>query len=233
MAITFRNETDKALELDEFYRLMDNNLAENSSLQISYHAELLYRLFLNRNLVKQFLLSGLTDEKNFQKDNLYTPDSFIIGEVKPAYYLRLNIWQPESEFDQRSGKSNVYTIPHNHDFSFLTVGYFGAGYQSDVWEIESSNTDLAIGSKVNLVFLERFQLAPGKVVYFRAGKDLHLQYPPEHLSLSLNIMYPPTEKLQIKVDLDSKQIIEHVGRPTSMRREFVRRQIERLHEEVL
>ncbi|EAR30114.1 hypothetical protein PTD2_01056 [Pseudoalteromonas tunicata D2] len=46
-------------------------------------------------------------------------------------------------------------------------------------------------------------------------------------------MYPPTEKRQIKVDLDSRRVVEHVGRPTKMRQGFIHQQIERLKKEVL
>ena len=78
-------------------------------------------------------------------------------------------------------------MPHDHNFDFLTVGYFGPGYVSDYWEYNYASVRGEEGEAVDLRFVERSALGEGRVLHYRAHRDVHCQHPPESLSVSLNI----------------------------------------------
>ena len=82
-----------------------------------------------------------------------------------------------------------YELPHDHNFDFLTVGYFGPGYASDYYEYDYDKVHGVIGEKAGLRFVERATLEPGKLMHYRAHRDVHSQLPPESLSVSINIMH--------------------------------------------
>ena len=76
-----------------------------------------------------------------------------------------------------------------HNFDFLTVGYFGPGYWSDYWEYDYESVAGAVGEGAGLRFVERSRLEPGKIMHYRAHRNVHSQLPPDALSVSLNVMH--------------------------------------------
>lgn len=85
-------------------------------------------------------------------------------------------------------QSFFYGLPHDHNFSFLTVGYLGPGYWSDYYECDYDRILGYPGERVDLRFVERSRLTRGKVLLYRKHRDVHRQLPPESLSVSLNIL---------------------------------------------
>ena len=81
-----------------------------------------------------------------------------------------------------------YHVPHDHNFSFLTVGYLGPGYWSEYYEYDYESVVGLPGEKVDLRFVEKAKLDPGKVMLYRAHKDVHNQLPADEMSVSINIM---------------------------------------------
>ena len=79
-------------------------------------------------------------------------------------------------------------MPHDHNFSFLTVGYFGPGYASDYYEYDYERTAGFTGEVPGLRFVERSALSEGTLMLYRAHRDTHSQLPAESLSVSLNIL---------------------------------------------
>src|SRR5262249_50680818 len=107
-----------------------------------------------------------------------------------------------------------YQIPHDHNFSFLTVGYWGAGYETAIYEYDRSRVSGRAGEPVQLSFLERTTLPRGKVMFYRALTDVHCQEPPEEFSISLNLVLPLAEpEEQLFFDLDSSTVTEHGSAP--------------------
>ncbi len=104
--------------------------------------------------------------------------------------MRANIWLAKNDPLLRvSGeKSFFYHVPHDHNFNFLTVGYWGPGYGSDYYEYDYSQVVGYPGEPVELKFIERANLEEGKLMLYRAYRDVHDQLPAESLSVSLNIM---------------------------------------------
>ena len=110
-----------------------------------------------------------------------------------------------------SGASSfVYGLPHDHNFNFLTLGYFGSGYWSDYYEYDFGEVAGCRGEEVpSLRFIERSALDLGKMLLYRAHLDVHAQLPANDLSVSLNIMHASGAQGwldQYRFDLDQGRI---------------------------
>jgi hypothetical protein len=102
-----------------------------------------------------------------------------------------------------------YGVPHDHNFSFLTVGYLGPGYWSDYYEYDYGDVAGYPGEKVDLRFVEKARLEEGKVMLYRAHKDVHLQLPADAMSVSLNIVevsHSSVFRDQYRFDIESATI---------------------------
>jgi len=154
-------------------------------------APLLKRLAANRSFLADLAVAELKDRCARQDEaNGYTPQVLMLHRASEAYFIRANFWPgPRDPIFKASGPGPFfYHVPHDHNFSFLTVGYFGPGYWSDYYEYDRSDVVGYPGEKVDLRFVERARLEQGKVMLYRAHRDVHLQLPADEMSISINIM---------------------------------------------
>lgn len=152
----------------------------------------LRRLGNNRDFLGDLLLEELKQGVAAAEEaSSYGPQVVMLSELGREYYMRANFWpSPTEHMFRASGKSAFsYELPHDHNFDFLTLGYFGPGYGSDYYEYDYDKVVGGIGEKAGLRFIERSTLDPGKLMLYRAHVDVHSQLPPESLSVSLNIMH--------------------------------------------
>lgn len=121
----------------------------------------------------------------------YGPQTLILARPGAQVFLRANIWpSPDEHVLRASGAAPFYfDVPHDHNFSFLTLGYFGPGYWSDYYEYDFENVAGYTGEPVDLRFIERSRLEHGKLMLYRAHRDVHVQYPADAMSVSLNVMH--------------------------------------------
>lgn len=124
--------------------------------------------------------------------NAYGPQ--VIMLVPPHggdFFMRANIWPSPDEHMMRAsgGASFVYGLPHDHNFDFLTLGYFGPGYWSDYYEYDYESVAGWRGEPVDLRFAGRQRLSEGAIMHYRAHRDVHAQLPADSLSVSLNVMH--------------------------------------------
>ena len=155
-------------------------------------AKWLRRLANNRTFLGDMMLEELKAGVDVAEDaSSYGPQVVMLSPLGREYYMRANFWPSANEHMFRaSGPSAFsYELPHDHNFDFLTVGYFGPGYSSDYYEYEYEQVAGFIGEMANLRFVERSTLDPGKLMHYRAHLDVHSQLPPESLSVSINIMH--------------------------------------------
>ncbi len=146
---------------------------------------------------RDFLGDMLVDELKRQQredggENSYGPQVIMLKPAgKGDFFIRANIWPSEDEHAMRAsgGGAFVYSLPHDHNFNFLTVGYFGPGYWSNYYEYDYDEVDGYQGEPVALRFVERSRLEEGKIMLYRAHVDVHDQAPADTLSVSLNIMH--------------------------------------------
>ncbi len=158
----------------------------------------LRRLSNNRTFLGDMLIDFLAEREGSALaaiDSGYGPQAIVLS---PHYagptggmFLRANIWPAESDLCfQTSGAMNfVYGKPHDHNFGFLTVGYCGPGYRSDYYEYEYDEVAGYAGEPVGLRYMGRSALSEGKLMLYRAHRDVHSQLPAEALSVSINVMH--------------------------------------------
>lgn len=154
-------------------------------------AAALERLANNRHFLGDLLVEHLREpHRDHFEDSAYGPQAIVLSPLVGGCFLRANIWPSEDEscFRASGAQSFVYGIAHDHNFDFLTAGYFGPGYRSDYYEIDYEAVDGFTGEHVPLRFVERSALHRGKLMHYRAHRDVHAQLPPISTSVSLNVM---------------------------------------------
>jgi hypothetical protein len=151
----------------------------------------LRRLANNRRFVADVAIAELKQHCSGQlKRNPYTAQVIVLHSGSKRFLLRANFWPAAGDSVVVNSGTDpfFYGFPHDHNFTFLTVGYLGSGYWSDYYEYDYEAVTGWIGEKVDLRFVERSQLSQGKVLLYRKHRDVHAQLPPEDMSVSLNIV---------------------------------------------
>ena len=181
-----------ALDLAEVTaRLDESGVDLSDETSVARCAALLAGLGRNRDFLADRVIAALKASYADQLEiNRYSAQVFLLHRGARGFYLRANLWPAATDaVTAASGPAAFsYGVPHDHNFSFLTAGYFGPGYVSDYYEYDAEQVDGRLGEPINLQFVERSQLSEGKMMLYRAHRDIHSQLPPESLSVSLNIM---------------------------------------------
>jgi hypothetical protein len=151
----------------------------------------LKRLANNRQFLGDIAVAELKDRCARQSDeNRYSSQVIMLHRASEKYFIRANFWPSERDSVFRSSGTSpfFYHVPHDHNFSFLTVGYMGPGYWSEYYEYDYDQVVGVPGEKVDLRFIEKARLDQGKVMLYRAHRDVHDQLPADEMSISINIM---------------------------------------------
>lgn len=159
---------------------------------LSHGALWLRRLGNNAGFLGDLLLQNLASRHREEgSDQAYGPQSIVLSSHRGDCFLRANIWPGKDDtMLQASGNSTfLYDMAHDHNFHFLTLGYFGPGYWSDYYEYDYSQVSGFAGEPVSLIPKGRQRLDPGKLMLYRAHHDVHRQLPADAMSVSLNIMH--------------------------------------------
>lgn len=154
-------------------------------------ATALRRLGNDRRFLGDLLLEQLKQRhREIGESSAYGAQSIVLSRPRGGCFLRANIWPSERDacFQSSGAKTFVYGLPHDHNFSFLTVGYVGPGYASDYFEYDYEAAAGYAGEKPGLRFVGHSALNEGKLMLYRAHRDIHAQLPAESLSVSLNIL---------------------------------------------
>lgn len=165
----------------------------NEEGSLLHAARWLRRLGNHRTFLGDLLVAELAER---HRDDLqrsgYGPQVLLVTPVRGECFIRANIWPAADDpVVAASGPSAfAYGMAHDHNFDFLTLGYFGPGYWSDYYEYDFDEVAGGSGEKVeSLRFVERSRLAEGKLLHYRAHRDVHAQIAPDALSVSLNVMH--------------------------------------------
>ena len=164
----------------------------NDEESLHHAAGWLRRLGNNRDFLAEVMIERLKTRHRAEDDeSSYGPQVIMLSPADGHFFVRANIWPSRDEYMYRSSGADsfVYGLPHDHNFDFLTVGYFGPGYWSDYYEFDYEALDGWRGEPAHLRFVERARLEPGKLMLYRAHRDVHAQLPPDSLSVSLNVMH--------------------------------------------
>lgn len=181
-----------AIDLEEVIaRLEEKGVDLSREDDVARCAELLARLGRNPTFLGDRVIAALKSSLHDQvAANRYSAQVFLLHRSGRRFFLRANMWPAACDHAyQSSGPASfAYELPHDHNFNFLTTGYFGPGYISDYYEYDAESVEGFGGEPVALNFIERSVLEQGKVQLYRAHRDIHRQLPPASLSVSLNIM---------------------------------------------
>lgn len=169
---------------------------------------------LGRN--PDFLAAMAVDEllrRTGEARPLYGPQVLMLHPPDGRFLLRACFWPAADDAVTRAAgpASFFYGLPHDHNFSFLSYGYFGPGYESDDYEYDGWSVGGRPGDPAQLVRIGRRRLNPGALVLYRARRDVHCQLPPAALSVSLNLMaFDPAQPWidQYRFDLGRGTIAE-------------------------
>jgi hypothetical protein len=187
-------------------------------------AALLAGLSANRMFLGDRVMAEMKASYDRQMhDNRYSAQVLLLHRSGRRWFLRANLWPSVRDFAYAASGPTAfsYDVPHDHNFSFLTVGHLGPGYASDYYEYDADSVDGRQDEPLNLSFVERSSLSPGKMQLYRAHRDIHRQLPPDALSISLNIMEEGEHvpwRDQYVVDLDHGTIAR---RPTLTQAEML------------
>jgi len=207
MAITIDCESvGDRLEMEEYVDWVHRNVEGLDEASVMESAPQLRALAKNRELILDLVESSLKEEGSYVQDesvNQYTDsafmlynsgrerrkesrrDKFLYFAVRAVVWRVPRLWPNTTE---REDKIHSYELPHDHNFTFLTTGYYGPGYKTDIYEFDYNDVEGYPGEPVDMRFLEQTYLPEKKVMMFRKDTDIHIQHAPESLSISLNLI---------------------------------------------
>ncbi|MBW8783751.1 MAG: transposase [Novosphingobium sp.] len=184
-------------------------------------ARQLRRLGNDRDFLAELMLAALAGRhRDDDAPSSYGPQSLVLGRRGGDFFLRANIWPSREEPALRASGEGafIYGLPHDHNFSFLTLGYFGPGYWSDYYEYDYGSVAGWRGEPVGLRFVERARLSEGRILLYRAHRDVHAQLPADALSVSLNVMHVHGAQGwldQYRFDLEQRSVAGILGHGAS------------------
>jgi hypothetical protein len=201
--------------LDEFTEYVSKNVNPRDEESIFESSFMLKKLSKNKNFFTDKLNHELENWEKFQNINLYSAQTFTFW-ASDDFLVRANIWVPPTEVETRTWTNDMfyYLVPHDHNFSILTVGFWGTGYRTTIYEYDYEKIVGFVGEKVGLRFLENTQLEEGKVMFYRPSKDIHSQEHPEEFSISLNLLATGEDedfRDQYCFDFETQTIQSNVG----------------------
>lgn len=193
MPLVIDNPDDSICGLEECVTaLREAGFEPEDAGSLEHAAAWLRRLGNNRDFLADMLVDELAGRHREEiEKSSYGAQVVMLSEPAGEFFMRANIWPSRDEhmFRASGGSSFVYGLPHDHNFDFLTHGYFGPGYWSDYYEFDYEAVDGWSGEPADLRFVERSRLEQDKLMLYRAHRDVHAQHPPDALSVSLNIMH--------------------------------------------
>ena len=172
----------------------------------------LKKLANDRTFLADMMIAELKQRCEGQvRGNQYSAQVVMLHNRSQKFLIRANLWPALKDSVVRHSGTDpfFYNVPHDHSFGFLTVGYLGPGYWSDYYEYDYGEVIGYPGEDVALRFIEKTRLEEGKVMLYRAHRDIHLQLPADALSVSLNIVdtsYSTQLRDQYRFDIENQKI---------------------------
>jgi hypothetical protein len=206
-------ETNERLELAELVEMLETgDFDSQDEDNFASWGIQLKKLANDRDFLADMMIAELKQRCDGQvRDNQYSAQVVMLHGSSSKFIMRANFWPALKDSVVRHSGTDpfFYGVPHDHNFSFLTVGYLGPGYWSDYYEYDYGEVVGYPGEEVDLRFVEKARLDEGKVMLYRAHKDIHLQLPADAMSVSLNIVetsHSSAFRDQYRFDLESATI---------------------------
>lgn len=191
MAVTRLCTNTDVLGLEDYVEYVRRHVDASDDESVIESAPRLRALANNRRLLIDRFNRELLKHDS-EAPSPYSQSSFVLAACHDeGFYVRGNIWALPSEDPLRRRHEErlfSYFYAHDHNFSFMTASWLGPGYETEIWEYDYASTRGEVGEQVRLEYLERVHFTTEKVMFYRRGRDVHIQYPPKALSVSLNLM---------------------------------------------
>lgn len=194
--------------MEEYLEHMRSKVDLRDEQSLAASAPQLRALANDRELVVRELNRRIEDY--LSGGTIPSAQSLLLGRDND-FYVRANIWPAIS--DMASGRAYqdqfAYNLAHDHNFTFMTVNYLGPGYETEIYEYDYEKVQGYIGEPVDLRFLEKVRFGTGMAMLYRASRDVHVQYAPTELTITLNLMVAHPEvriRDQFFFDLNSRTI---------------------------
>ena len=206
MANTLYPETNEVLTLEEYIEYANETIDVTDYDCILASAPKLRALMNNPGVMANEVNRQLTSWRDNRKEQkLYTSQVFVLHNAE-KFTVRAATWGPPSDDPRiRDAERSMYYYdrPHDHNFSFLTGGYLGSGYETLIYDYDYDSVAGEIGERVDVRFLEKTSLPQGKIMFYRASTDIHSQLPATEFSISLNLLiHNKAETAKIQYDFD-------------------------------
>ncbi|RZI57139.1 MAG: transposase [Rubrivivax sp.] len=209
MAHSFFPSTRDTLPLKEFVDYCHAHVRYEDEASIAEASDRLAMLANDRMLLINALQAGLMRHIEQHGEILGVSSQSLILHADRQCKVRAVIWKPpvnRAGSDSHDARIYSYRFAHNHNFHLLTAGYFGPGYETEIYECDPYSIQGYVGEPVDLKHLERTTLPRGKVMFFRSLKDVHTQLPAEEFSISLNLLVnDPTGRVPDQYGFDIEQ----------------------------
>ena len=211
MALTIPSNTAQIVTIDEYVEHVSRNVNLQDIDSLAASAPMLRALANDRELIVRELNQRIA---NYLTDGVIPSAQALHLARGENFYVRAGIWPAIA--DMASGRTYqdqfAYNLAHDHNFSFLTVNYLGPGYETEIYEYDYSKIAGQVGEVVDLRFLEKVRFGSGVVMLYRASRDVHVQYAPSELTITLNLMVAPPEvrmRDQFFFDLPTRTIASY------------------------
>ncbi|HEX7690265.1 MAG TPA: hypothetical protein VF453_21340 [Burkholderiaceae bacterium] len=216
------------ISLDEYIAYCDEHLAPDDEDNIFAGAAMLQALALDRRMLVDKLNDYFRQDDELNDLSTYSSMTMMLA-LRPKYFIRANTWVRPRAYAADDAWENTlyaYDYAHNHNFSLLTVGYHGPGYRTDIYRLDDPSAITGYeGEKVSLAYEGRYQLGRGDVLLYERVRDVHVQLPPDGLSISLNLM-PLDSRLclteQFSFDVQAGTIASLVGSQVAQQSDLLR-----------
>ncbi len=115
----------------------------------------------------------------------------LVPPGRGDFSIRARIWPSPREAVYRASGPAACGYEEARDFAadVLSLGYFGPGYLGEDYEYTPGTVVGYVGERVDLKLVGRGPLDEGRLIHYRAGRDVLLRHPAEALSVSLDLVH--------------------------------------------
>lgn len=222
MARTIPCSNSAIVSIQDYVEHIARNVDIRDLDSVAASAPLLKALANDRALIVRELNSRIVASLNHGR--IASAQTLVLGKGN-GFYVRANIWPAIADMATGRAYQNqfAYNLAHDHNFSFMTVNYLGPGYDTELYEYDYDQVVGFIGEAVDLRFVEKVRFESGSVMLYRESKDVHIQYPPQELTVTINLMIaPPDFRDQYHFDMATRTIATALDSSAMARASFTR-----------
>jgi hypothetical protein len=224
------SSSDEVVDLPAFFEYLEKYLDVRDQASILAAGSTLLALARNKRFLAEFLIGSLARPARFQEGNGYAGPVIMLGGGD-GYMVRALGWPAAHEESRTPSHLGVHAydgaaqVAHNHNFSILTTCYAGPGYETDLYEWHTLNHGaVRSDDRIDMRFCGRKRLEQGRLMFYRAFEDAHVQYEPPAYSVSLNLVVHPTEQDlgdQYYFDIENRSIVTAGGLGNDRRTQLI------------